>query len=252
MAFSVTTLLGFPSHRYTGKGEVFWLPGDPGVTFTRRSRYALSNGVLVAATDSAANAIFRPIRTVTAAAASTPFTKPADLDPAAQTADTTLIPCEVDIPDGVALQRGKINGHADETVVDYTASTRAIGCTTGFGADDRPNGALVYVYEGPGIGEWNIVEDYDHADGASELLLICHRKFDATLTTSSKFIVLASQAAANGLTLWGRCDLADEDELDVTDGADDGDYVIAASWQDLQEYGSIGHLPFASVASIYT
>jgi hypothetical protein len=245
-------MTGFRGHRQLGSGEVFWLPGDPGVAFTRNKRYALSNGVLVAATDSVANAIFRPIRTVTMAAASVAFTKPRDLDPAAATHDTTLVPCVVDCPAGLSIQRGKVKNYADETVVSYTASTRAIACTTGFTADDYPNGALLIVTGGPGVGEWNVIEDYDHTGGAAELLLICHRKFSATLTTSTTFTVLAPTDANNGLGLWGRCDLADDDELDVSDGDDDGDYVITASWQDLYRYGRLGHLPYSNVAPIYT
>ena len=126
----------------------------------------------------------------------------------------------------------------DETVVSYTAATRAVEMTTGFTADDYVNGALAYVYEGAGIGECNVIEDYDHTGGAAELLAIFHRPFNATLDTSTKMIILAGEAAASrGTGIFGRCESADQNNLTVNQGADDGDWVILMDWRE-----AAGHL----------
>ena len=260
MAFSPTDLARFEPHRQIGRGEVFWLPGDPGVTFTRGNAYIYTDGVLVAASDSSAGPHFYPTRTVTCAAASTPFTKPADLKEHDNATDeTTLIPCTVGgLNAGTDVKLANYVNYQDETVVSYTASTRAIAMTTGLGADDRSQGSLVFIYEGPGAGEWNVIESYDHSGGAAALLMVCHRPFSATLTTSSKFIVLGSAAGDNPLHQFQRADLdAATGDIDCVDGGGaagltdgDGDLMVCASWQDLGEYGAIGQLPVINANSV--
>ena len=230
-----------------------FLPGDPGVTYTKGELCSFSNGVLIAGTDSAANAVFRVDKTVVCPAATQEFVKPADIIDYRDTdIQKTLVQCTVMVTGGAPVYLANIKNYQDETVVSYDAATRAVEETTGHGADDRPNGALVYVYEGPGIGEVNIIEDYDHTGGAAELLLTMHRKFAATLTTSSKYIVLASTAAANAVSLFGRVDLADADEIDVADGGDDGDYVVYCSWHHIAHYLALGQLPIINRMALYT
>jgi len=93
------------------------------------------------------------------------------------------------------------------------------------------------VYEGPGAGELNLVDDYDHTGGAAELLLITHRTFNATLTSASKYIVLSGEGATNkGVGVMGRFDQKDSNEAHMADGADDGDYVLFCDWNQLPAY----------------
>ena len=76
MSFAATALQNVEPFRYTSKYERMWLPGDPGVTFTKGEMCSLSGGVLIAGTDSAANAYFRVDKTVVSPAASQEFVKP--------------------------------------------------------------------------------------------------------------------------------------------------------------------------------
>jgi hypothetical protein len=248
MAFSPTDLATTEVKRIAGEREIFWLPIDPGVTATRGKPYVMSDGVLVAASDSSAGPYFYPDRTVVGSAASNAFTKPADLK-VTDNADTelTLVPCTTDLQAGTSIRLANYMNYADESVTSWTASTRTLVVVTGFDTNDYPNGALAYVYEGPGIGEWNIVEDYVHAS----LSVVFHRNFTATLTTDSKVVFLAPAAADNFLCLFGRCDFDSAiGDLDVSDGADDGDLIIAAGWQDLAEFGAIGQLPFVNANTL--
>jgi len=125
--------------------------------------------------------------------------------------------------------------------------------TTGFDTDDFPNGALAYVYEGPGAGEVNYVEDYDHdghANGAFSLIF--HRQFDTALTTDSAMIVLAA-AATTGQVLshFGRADLKDSDEIDCSDGVDDGDLTFFAGYRELRQFMAKGHAPVVNSNALY-
>lgn len=237
MVHSATATQGFQTLRHTSGKEIFYVPGDPGVTFTRGDKCSFSNGVLIVGTDSAAAAVYRVVETTVVPAASQAFVMPANMHEKRKGAkDLCLVPVEVMLPDGAPIELCTFANQLDDTVISYTASTRALALTTGAGADDYPNGALLYVYEGAGIGEVNIVEDYDHADGAAELLLICHRAFKATLDTTSKIIILGSSAGANAVSLFGRVDLKDGNELDVIDGASDGDYTVCADWRQIATY----------------
>ena len=251
MAFSQTSLSYCQPQRRFIDDEIVWLQGDPGVTYHKDAACAMSGGVLIAATDSL-DAKFFPVRDVVCSAATgNAFTNPKDLFPGNPTTDTTWIPCRVLTSGSPSVRTVKLYGYADETVVTYSAGSKYIQCTTGFGADDRPNGSIVYVYEGPGQGEVNVVEDYDHAGGATNLLLELHRPFKATLTTASKFIVLGSTAAANAASFWGLGDLYDVDQVDVIDGADDGNYIFAYSARTCVEYLKHGWAPILPAAGIF-
>ena len=250
MSFSQTSLTGFREMGSSMGDEVFLIPGDPGVTFTKGELATISGGVLIDATDSLAPPQFQVVRTTICPAATQAFPKPsAQYNAGLADVDKTLVPVRwLNNMAGKPIMAGKLYGYSDETVVSYTANTRAIACTTGFGADDYANGALLYVYEGPGIGEVNVVEDYDHTGGAAELLLICHRAFTATLTTSSKFIVLAGASDANNVGMFSRMDIYDADQVDVVDGYDDGDFRVFGDWSAVGEQLKKGWLPFVTVA----
>lgn len=254
MALTATATQGFEHLRQTSGEEIFWLPGDPGVTFTEGDEVANSNGVLILATDSLANTIGQVAKSVVSPAATQNFPRAADFDPVRyETEDKCLVPVRLRVPGNVKVSKATFKNHKDDTVITYDAATRAIACTTGFAADDYPNGGLLYVYEGPGAGEVNIVEDYDHTGGAAELLLICHRAFKATLTSASKFIVVSGEAVATrGVHLLGRIDGADSNELDAADGADDGDYVVVADWRSIAKFLKNLTLPVIHRSALFT
>jgi hypothetical protein len=253
MAFSETALKNVEPMRHTGRHEIMWLPGDPGVTFTKGELCSLSGGVLIRGTDSAANAVFRVEKTTVSPAATQAFPLYSDVWPRREASkDLTLVPVQVMVAGGAPVLIANVTNYQDETVVSYTASTRAVAMTTGFGADDRSNSGLAYIYEGPGLGEMNIIEDYDHTGGAAELLAIFHRAFATTLTTSSKMIVLSSTSGANAVGPFGRVDLSDEDQIDCNDGADDGDYVIFGDWQTVGTYLRLGQLPIINRMALYS
>lgn len=242
MALTATATQGFQPYRLTAERETIHVPGDPGVTYTRGDQCVVTvgEGVLTLGAANEGGVVGRVARTVVAPAATTAFPKPADFDPADINSDAQkcLVEIELNLPSGLPVYLATFKNHFDETVVSYTASTRAVEMTTGFTADDYVNGAIAYVYEGPGIGEVNVVEDYDHTGGAAELLAIFHRPFNATLTTASKMIILAGEAAGSrGTGILGRCESADEDELTVNQGANDGDWVILMDWRE-----AAGHL----------
>jgi hypothetical protein len=113
------------------------------------------------------------------------------------------------------------------------------------GADDRPNGALLYVYgnvvAGDASGELNIVDDYDHTGGAVELMINPHRAFNSTSGTpaTSTFICLSGEAAATGgVGFFTTVDLADKDNLTVANGAADGagEFCTFWDWKTAYEY----------------
>jgi hypothetical protein len=168
----------------------------------------------------------------------TAFPLPAEFDPVDRSGrNLCLVPVKIDIAAGVPIYKCTFKNQVDETVVTYSAASLYIGATTGNGANDRPNGAMIYVYEGPGIGEVLIVDDYVHTGGAVELLLQLHRPAIATLTSSSKFITVAGEAATfKGTGLFGRIDAADKNELDTSDGVNDGEFVVYGGWQEIGGY----------------
>lgn len=113
-----------------------------------------------------------------------------------------------------------------------------MGLTTGFGSDNYGIGAIAYVYEGPGKGEINVVEDYDHTGGTVELMVVFHRPFNATLTSSSKLIFLTGKnAASDGRpSILGRMDLNTSKLWDMDDGYDDGNFVTLMDFLDVANH----------------
>ncbi len=249
MGFSRTTIKGHNEYGYTVGDEEFLLPGDPGVTFAAGDLCALdranTNGVLALVGDSSPPPFFRVTRDTVCPAATQPFPRPStQYNPGQEEVDKCLIPCTwVGNKGGLPIHRSMLNGYADETVVTYDSATRRLGVTTGFAVDDYPNGALAYCYEGPGAGEMNVVEDYTHTGGAVELLVIFHRDWKATLTTSSKVLFLAAPAADNAVGMFGRMDVYDADELDVADGVGDGNMIAFGGWEKIGDLIKHGHLP---------
>lgn len=251
MAFSpAKTLQGITRHSKVSEHMIVWAPGVPGVTYTkgkaviRGSTAATDSGLVQVASDSSARALGRVHKTVVCpAAAGIPFplpgTPPLDLDGSEM---KTLIPIELTTPPvGTQILKGRAYVNAlDETVAGFVqnSSYTVIGLTTGCGADNRCAGSLVYVYEGPGKGECNVIWDYDHAGHGSgqNLAAIMTRPFKTTLTTSSKLLIFGNNGAANdGIGPIGALMDLDEaaattSEFDVSDGYDDGNYVTLMDW----------------------
>jgi hypothetical protein len=247
MAFSATCKAGLVPYRMSIPGERIHVAGDPGVTFTRDCLYTIpsTTGVAIAVTDSLANGALRCCKTMVCPAATTPFPPNANKYAGFNPSDAnlaTLIPMEFLAPEQM-IYAARIANFSDETVVTYSAATHYIGETTGHGTDDYANGALIYVYAGTGMGEINIVEDYDHTGGTPELKLFTHRQFTATLDTTSKFIVLAGSASANTVGPGSTMDPYDLNDLDVIDGYDDGDFMVYPSWRDICALLPTGALP---------
>lgn len=237
MALTATATQGFELLRYTSKNEILWVPGDPGDTYTKGDTVVatVGEGICDPGAANEGGIIGTVMETVVCSAATQAFPKPANFDPADKSdATKCLVPIKVSIAAGAPVYKVTFANQVDDTVISYTAATRAIAATTGNGADDRPNGGLLYVYEGPGAGEVNVVEDYDHTGGAAELLLITHRPFATALTSASKYIVLSGEAAASrGIGFFNRLESADANNLTTDQGADDGDWVVYMSWQDM-------------------
>jgi hypothetical protein len=253
VALTATASQGFEHLRVTAENETLLLPGDPGITFAKGDLVIVTNGVLVTATDSS-EAIGRVTETRVCPAASVGFPiGPLDVGNYDSNArNPALVPVELFVAQGTKVVKCTFKNQKDDTVIAWTESTRAIACTTGMTADDYPNGAILYIYEGTGAGQINVVEDYDHTGGAAELLLICHRNFQIQPDATSKFIVLSGEAASTrGVTFGGRIDEADEDELDAADGADNGKFAVMLDFIGAGEFLKNLMLPVCKASALF-
>lgn len=234
MALTATASQGFEYLRATSHEEILWLPADPGVTFTRGDLVTMTNGVCVLAGDSSANTYGTVEKTVISPAAATPWPMPdgglIDDDTAAAKG---LVKVRMHVAAGLPIYKVTFAGHFDDTLAAYTAATPSVTLTVSPGANDDTNSSLIYVYEGPGKGECNIGDDYDHASK----VLTTHRKFNATLTTSSKVIIIEGEGGGvGGIGMLGRIDGADQNNLDATDGYNDGDWTVWCSWHQIGSF----------------
>lgn len=235
--------------------DLFYVPGDPGVTYTKGdflSKTAVGAtakaGTMVAAADSDAGALLIVEKTVTVPAATAcgfPYGDP--LNPSYLADDdsnvaNTLVPCSFVDEAYIKVRVVPFAGHADDVIATYTAATPSVTLTTALGADDDPNGGLIYIYDGPGAGQWNQIVDY--ANGTKVATLI--RKFEVAPTSASSCIILeGGGSSVGGAGILGRIDLDDDDNLDCTDGADDGDYIILLDARQVASFLRRGCLPVA-------
>jgi hypothetical protein len=232
--------------RFYRQGEVIWIPGDPGDTYTKGDLITVTAGEGVADILADSEVPYGVVaKSTVCPSLATNFPLPAEFDPVENaTDDKTLIPIIPFISEGTPIFSCTFRGQVDDTVVTYTSGTPQVELTTGAAADDYPNGALVYVYEGAGIGEVNVVADYDHTGGAVEKMLVLHRAFKATVGATSKIIIVSGEAATNkGVSPLGRMDAYDVNELHAADGADDGNFVVMCSWEQLGSQLSQLRLP---------
>lgn len=243
MALTATATQGFVPYRKVADAEVLLIPGDPGVTYERGNTLTAlpalaGGGIVTEAADSTANVCGVVQQTTVCPAATQGFPYPSQvLRRKLDAENLTLVPVVPKVPAGTQVYKATFANHKDDTVISYTAATRAIACTTGFAADDYPNNGLLYVYEGTGAGQVNVVEDYDHTGGAAELLLICHRAFAVALDSTSKFIVVSGEAVAEyGIGFFCRMDADTVAALDAGDGAQDGDWVVYLDFREAAEF----------------
>jgi uncharacterized phage protein gp47/JayE len=235
MALTATATTGFERVGLTSADRVFYLPGDPGVTFAKGQQVAITNGVISDAGDSAkpigicAEATVVPAAT-TAAATAAQINKIEDAS-----ADLCVVPVLLNVASGWPIYKVTFANHFDDTLAAYTVGTPSLTLTTSPGANDDTNGAIIYVYEGPGRGEILIGDDYVHATK----ILTVHRRASATLTSSTKVIILEGEGgSAGGIPFLGRMDADTNIAVDASDGYDDGDWML---YFDLIEAPSLLH-----------
>lgn len=240
MALTATATQGFELLRHTTGDEVLWLPTDPGVTYTEGDTVAYSYaasgsyGLPILAGTNSVQIIGTVLKTTIAPSLATPYPQSnggiIDDD---STQAKALVKIRPHIAAGVPVFKATFASHIDDTVISYTAATPQVALTTGAGADDRPAGALCYVYEGPGAGEVNVAASYDHTGGAVEKMLVFHRAFNATLTSASKLIIVSGEAASNcGISLFARCG-GDVNNLVANQNSNDGYFVVYGSWHEI-------------------
>lgn len=247
MALTATASQGFEYHRATESNEVLMIPGTAGSTYTEGDLVTVSSAGLATAATANGTPVARVAKTVTVAANTVAFPTPGMSQliwGGNDSPHNALVAVEPLCPVGAKILRATFADHKDDTVVTYTPSTRAIACTTGFAGDDYPNGGLLYVYEGKGAGQVNLVEDYDDAGGAADKLLICYRPFAVALDSTSKFIVLSGEAVATrGIHQLGNVGVYDANNIETDDHANDGKYLVYADWKELPQFLGALKLP---------
>lgn len=251
MALTATATQGFERAGLVPEGFFLLLPGDPGATYTRGDHVTLTNGVLAAA---AANgkALGRVVKTVVCPAATVAFPTANEIDYGnfgGDAKNAALVVVEPFVAVGTQIRKATFASHVDDGVTTYTSATRAlVHDAAGYGGNDYPNGALLYVYDGPGAGQVNIVEDYVTATKT----ITVHRDFAVAPTSDSSFILLSGEAAGDrGISLLGRIDGADANNLIANDGANDGDYAVFASFEKIAAYLKNLTVPVIDASAIY-
>lgn len=227
MAHTGIATQGFECVGMTTDQDVMYLPGDPGVTFTRGDSVTFSNGVLVSATAGVAP-MFTVLETVTCPAATVAAPRANDVNKVENaSADNCLVQVKPLVSAGWPIHRVTFAQQHDDDVAAYTAATPSLTLTVSPGADNDTNGAIIYVYEGPGAGEILIGADYTH----TSLVLTTHRIPNTALTTDSKVIVLEGEGGGvGGIPFFGRVDSGSTSTIDVNDGYDDGDWLLYFDW----------------------
>lgn len=106
------------------------------------------------------------------------------------------------------------------TFADHTDSTATSGSTTtladttlGTSADDKWNGALLYIYDGANEGELRTVKDYT---GATDLLTV-EDPYPVACDTTTKYIMLGLATGTADVINIGKVgvDLKDENTIDA-------------------------------------
>lgn len=235
MALTATASQGFELVGYTTGSEILYVPGDPGDTYTKGD--VVNKTVGESHVDPAADSeaiVGSVAKTTVCPAATQGMASPAAFDPVAgAAADLCLIPVIPNVVAGTPIYEVTFAGHGDDTVISASqnGATSYLALTTGCGADDRPNGAMVYIYSATGAGQLNMADDYDHTGGAAELLLQTFRQWSTAPAANSLVIILFGEAAGSrGIGFFDRIDIQDQNNLHAADGANDGDWVVYMTW----------------------
>jgi len=229
MALTGVTTQGFELVGMTTGEEVFYLPGDPGDTFTRGQQVVMSNGVIDDAGDSVEpHAIV--METVVCPAATVAAPRAKDLDKIHNNSDDNcLVQVKPLVAAGWPIFRVTFANHFDDTLAAYTVGTPSVTLTTSPGANDDTNASLIYVYDGPGAGEILIGADYVH----TSKVLTLHRIANATLTAASKIIALEGEGGGvGGIGFLGLMDADTNAAVDAGDGYNDGNWMLWFDWKE--------------------
>lgn len=166
----------------------------PGVAFLKGDMVILTNGKVAKAAANAVNVLGVMAESITAAQ-----------NPAASTTKGKVYTNPFNI------YRCSFADQVDSTATGGTTTT-LVDTALAASADDYWNGALLYIYEGPGAGCIRTVKDYT---GSSDTLTV-EEPFTAAPTTASKYIILGAAAAASDAINVGSIgvDLKDENTID--------------------------------------
>lgn len=256
MALTATDTQGFEFERYVEKDEVLWVPGDPGDTFDEGDSvtFTAAEGLAdpAAADEQPYGIVDKKVIVSSATAAGFPKLGQGGTRGWGEVLDAvtkTLVAIKPLVRVGAPVFKCTFANQHDDTVAAYSSSTPSITLTTSPGADDDTNGALIYVYDGTGAGQWNIGADYAH--GTKVLTL--HRKFETDLSTDSKVIILEGEGSnVGGIGWFGRMTLSAAGKLTVDNGYDDGDWMIYADARSITSYLKNLTLPVIPAGALLT
>lgn len=168
----------------------------PGITFLRGDAVVLSAGKIAKAAANGVNILGVMAETVLAAA---------------NVAATTTYGYVYDNPFNV--YRCTFSGHRDGTATSGTTTTLVdTGLATS--TDSVWNGALLYVYEGPGAGSIRTVKAYT---GTTDTLTV-EEAFTEAITSASKYVLLGAAAAAGDVINVGSVGINLVDENTISAG----------------------------------
>lgn len=122
------------------------------------------------------------------------------------------------------IYRCSFDDHRDAVATGGTATT-LIDTNLSTSNNDVWNGAMLWIYDGPGAGDVRIVKDYV---GANDTLVV-EEPFSAVPTTASKYILLGEAGAVGDVIFPGATgvDLKDENTIDASAPNKDGDGPLA-------------------------
>jgi hypothetical protein len=255
MALTATASQGFEFVRYIANDEVLWVPGDPGDTYTRGDLVSVgdSEGFVDphAAGEFAMGTVIETVVCPAAATAGYPKLDKGASRGWGQIADNqtnTLVPIRPFIPVGTPILRCTFASHTDdENITAYTAATPSITVAAIAGDNDH-NGALVYVYGGPGVGQWNTIASTVAATNVATL----DRIFNTALTTASDVIYLGGAAGDDaGISFFSQVTATDANTINAAAGATDGEFRVYLDARQVKEYLEVLMLPVIPSALNY-
>lgn len=254
MALTATATQGFEVVRHVSESEIMWVPGTPGVTYTKGDLVSQTTGEgVVGACAVTELPIGVVMKTVDCAAATVafPLAHPggsAGWGDVPGGALDSLVAIKPLVPVGTPVLKATFASQTDDAAItSYTPATPAM-VVAAVAGDDDSNGGIVYCYTGPGKGEYSVIADTT----ASSNTLTLHRVFSSTLTTSSGVIYLPGAVADDGgIGFFGRLNNADANNLAVNDGQTDGNFTVFMDGREVSTYLQNLTLPVINSALMY-